>query len=94
LTQGVQFRPVHGWAHTLLQDFDKIDQYLVDPAQLFDYLSEAKALERWEPDHTPGRPLRVQSKVMEGYFVLWQNLHRMYRRLKERLREGGWPTAA
>jgi hypothetical protein len=85
----VQFDRFTGWAHTLLLDFDKIDQYLVDAAGLFDYLSEAKALERWEPDHTPGRPLRVQSKVMEGYFLLWQNLHRMYRRLKERLREEG-----
>jgi hypothetical protein len=85
----VQFDRFTSWAHTLLQDFDKIDQYLVDAAQLFDYLSEAKTLERWTPEGVPGRSVRSGSGIMEGYFLLWQNLHRMYKNFKARLRDEG-----
>ena len=39
------------WAPTLLKDFDTIDQYLVDnPKALFEYISDVKAMERWQLD--------------------------------------------
>ena len=44
----VTFEKFITWATTLLNDFDKIDQYLVDAKALFSYMSEAKALERWQ----------------------------------------------
>ena len=44
----VVFERFMTWASTLLNDFDKIDQYLVDAKALFSYMSEAKALERWQ----------------------------------------------
>ncbi len=83
----VQFDRFTGWAHTLLQDFDKIDQYLIDAEDLFDYLSEAKTLERWQPDMGPARLGSAKSKIIENYFLLWQNLHQIYLSLKERLKE-------
>ena len=46
----IQFDKFTSWAYTLLQDFDHIDQYLVNTKELFEYLSEAKTLERWQPD--------------------------------------------
>lgn len=73
------------WAHPLLQDFDKIDQYLVDISNLFDYLSKAKTIERWQPDMLPSRPVNTQSQVIDNYFKLWENLERTYHTLKERL---------
>ena len=36
------------WATMLLRDFDQIDQFLVDPDYLFSYITEAKAIERWQ----------------------------------------------
>src|ERR687889_694728 len=37
------------WASTLLEDFSRMDQEVVNTGKLFEYLSEAKALERWDP---------------------------------------------
>ena len=36
-----------GWAGLLLANFSNLDQNLADPHTVFDYLAEAKALERW-----------------------------------------------
>ncbi|HNX44921.1 MAG TPA: PD-(D/E)XK nuclease family protein [Bacteroidales bacterium] len=38
------------WGSRLLSDFDEIDQYLVDGVSVFSYLTEAKAIEHWNPD--------------------------------------------
>lgn len=82
----IQFDRFTSWAHPLLQDFDKIDQYLVDTKELFSYLTKAKAIERWQPDILPDSPV-IQSKVVDKYFKLWENLDQTYATLKERLSE-------
>jgi hypothetical protein len=63
----VQFDRFTAWAHPLLQDFDKIDQYLVDTKQLFSYLSKAKAIERWQPDVLPLRPFQTNTSTIDKY---------------------------
>ncbi len=85
----VQFDRFTSWAYTLLQDFDHIDQYLVDARQLFDYLSEAKTIERWQPDMPEGRVPQSSTEVLQKYFKLWDNLLTIYDRLKEKLIEQG-----
>lgn len=87
----VQFDRFTSWAYTLLQDFDHLDQYLVDTRQLFDYLSEAKTIERWQPDMPAGRmPLAGNgTDALQNYFKLWDNLQNIYLRLKARLRDQG-----
>ncbi len=40
------------WGQVLLNDFNEIDMYLVSANQLFSYLTEAKALSLWNPDHS------------------------------------------
>lgn len=40
------------WGSVLLQDFEDVDMYLADAAALFNYLSEAKAIELWNPGKT------------------------------------------
>ncbi|NTW23953.1 MAG: hypothetical protein HGA37_04585 [Lentimicrobium sp.] len=42
-----------GWSKGLIRDFEEIDQYLVDPAALFGFLSEAKAVSLWNLDGAP-----------------------------------------
>nr|WP_221627002.1 PD-(D/E)XK nuclease family protein [Pontibacter sp. Tf4] len=69
------------WAGTLLDDFSRIDQNLVDTGKLFEYLSEAKALERWEPRNLGW----TMSPAMRKYFSLWENIEKTYHNLKKHL---------
>ncbi|MBM3435318.1 MAG: hypothetical protein FJY07_03760, partial [Bacteroidetes bacterium] len=38
------------WGRVLLNDFNEIDKYLIDPASLFDYLTDIRAIELWNPE--------------------------------------------
>ena len=69
------------WAGTLLEDFNRIDKELVDTKQLFEYLSEAKALERWDPHEGSLKP----TPMVQNYFRLWDNLQRTYHTLRRHL---------
>lgn len=69
------------WSGILLEDFSRIDQSLVNTEKLFDYLSEAKALERWDPKYL-GKEL---SPTLRKYFSLWDNIEKTYHSLQERL---------
>ncbi|PRY11990.1 PD-(D/E)XK nuclease superfamily protein [Pontibacter ummariensis] len=69
------------WAGTLLEDFSRIDQNLVDTGKLFEYLGEAKALERWDPKFL-GKEL---SPTLWKYFSLWDNIEKTYHNLQKRL---------
>jgi len=67
------------WAQMLLADFNEIDAHLVDARQLFGYLTEAKAIEKWNPDHahlTEGEKkyLRFYQSLFEYYSVLHEKL--------------------
>ena len=78
------------WATTLLSDFDKIDQYLVDPKALFSYISEAKALERWQMqlgESQKGNNLKTART--DRYFKLFENIYTVYKNLRNRLTEEG-----
>jgi len=67
------------WAEQFMRDFDEIDHYLVDAAKLFDYLTEAKAIELWHPD---GSPLSTYEK---DYLAFYRSLIHYYNTLRERL---------
>jgi ATP-dependent helicase/nuclease subunit B len=69
------------WAATLLEDFSRIDRELVDPKQLFEYLSEAKTLERWDPHQGGLKP----TPLVQNYFKLWDNLQQTYHSLRQHL---------
>jgi hypothetical protein len=86
----VVFERFMTWASTLLTDFDKIDQYLVDPKALFSYISEAKALERWQMqlgESQKGNNLKTPRT--DRYFKLFENIYTVYQNLKNRLTEKG-----
>ena len=65
------------WATMLLRDFDQIDQFLVDPDYLFSYITEAKAIERWQIDWPKSR-VSIESERIKGYFELFSNLQKVY----------------
>ncbi|PWJ57324.1 PD-(D/E)XK nuclease superfamily protein [Dyadobacter jejuensis] len=78
------FERFMGWAAVLMSDLDKIDQYLVDTRYLFDYLSESKALERWQMALPEGKTLESQGGTKQ-YFALFENLQELYLKFRERL---------
>lgn len=80
----IDFDRFMGWASVLLSDLDKIDQYLVDTKYLFEYLSEAQALERWQQNLPSGRIL-PESNGSQQYFSLFVNIQKIYTLFKERL---------
>ncbi|AHJ98091.1 PD-(D/E)XK nuclease family protein [Hymenobacter swuensis] len=71
-----------GWSGLLLQDFSSLDQNLASPRKVFEYLSQAKALERWNlgDDFTP-------QSTTTAYFRFWDDLEKVYRRLQRRMRQ-------
>jgi hypothetical protein len=80
----IQFDRFMGWASVLLSDLDKIDQYLVDTHYLFDYLSEAKAISRWQESLPQGKTLQ-ESGGARQYFSLFENIKKIYAVFRERL---------
>jgi hypothetical protein len=86
----VVFERFMTWASTLLNDFDKIDQYLVDPKALFSYISEAKALERWQMQLGESQKDRnLKTPRTDRYFKLFENIYTVYKNLRSRLTEKG-----
>ncbi len=80
----IKFDRFMGWASVLLSDLDRIDQYLVDTDYLFDYLTEARAVERWEAALPQGRALNDTAGT-KNYFTLFENIKLVYRDFRERL---------
>ena len=86
----VVFERFMTWATTLLSDFDKIDQYLVDPKALFSYISEAKALERWQMQLGESQKgINMKTARTDRYFKLFENIYTVYQNLRSRLTEKG-----
>lgn len=79
------FDEFSGWGPTLLEDFSALDQELAEPARLFDYLSEARALERWQladgvvPENSAAREA----------FRFWNILERVYDDFQQALQRAG-----
>lgn len=84
IDEHLDFEPFIGWASVLLADFDRIDQYLVKPSYLFDYLTAAKALERWQASIPEGASI-AETTGTARYFQLFENLHAAYQALHARL---------
>lgn len=72
-----------GWSRGLLRDFEEIDQYLVNPASLFGFLSEAKAINLWNPD---GQGLTDFEKQYLNFF---NSLSSYYEGFRETLLKSG-----
>ena len=69
-----------GWSGLLLSDFSNLDQNLATPRKVFEYLSQAKALERWDLTALP-----EHSRLAGRSFSFWDQLEQVYRELKRRM---------
>jgi ATP-dependent helicase/nuclease subunit B len=69
------------WGQLLLNDFDEIDRYLVDPKQLFKNLRDVREIEQWSFN---GDDL---SKGQQKFMAFWDKLGPYYFAFEKRLNE-------
>ena len=60
------------WAKTLLQDFNEIDRYLLDPSHVLSYLKDIEDIKKW------GIEVENKTKLLENYIDFWKLLPLYY----------------
>lgn len=73
------FEKLSSWATTLLQDFNEIDRYLVNPNEIFSYLLDIERIKHWTPN------VNNQSKLVEDYLEFWKLLPNYYEKFTQHL---------
>ena len=63
---------VSRWSQMLLEDFDEIDKSLVNPKDVFNYLSDVKRIEKWYLD------LDSSSHDFDNYLEFYSSLNSIY----------------
>lgn len=97
-----KFDSFYFWGETLLDDFDQVDQHMVDARMLFTNLSDLKnidgALDYFSPDQkavvrrfweTFGTEEREYSSEKRDFLDIWQSLGKIYEEFQDRLLELG-----
>ncbi len=72
-----EFDEFLSWATVLLQDFNELDRHLVSAEDLYDFLSEAKAIESWQPQQNE------LSEFQYNYLRFWRSLKTYYQEFRE-----------
>lgn len=67
------------WAKTLLQDFNEIDRYLLEPSHVLSYLKDIEDIKRW------GLEVDQKTKLLENYIDFWKLLPVYYESLYNHL---------
>jgi hypothetical protein len=60
------------WAKTLLQDFNEIDRYLLDPKHVLSYLNDIDDIKKW------GIEVENKTQLLENYINFWKLLPTYY----------------
>ncbi|MFY8214722.1 MAG: PD-(D/E)XK nuclease family protein [Flavobacterium sp.] len=63
------------WAKTLLQDFNEIDRYLLDPMHVLTYIKDIEDIKRW------GVEVADKTQLLENYVDFWKLLPTYYHAL-------------
>ncbi|MBA6151821.1 PD-(D/E)XK nuclease family protein [Gelidibacter maritimus] len=66
------------WGQLLLQDFNEIDRYLIDPDHIFDYLKSIKEINHWSLSEE-------QTPYIKNYLAFWNRLKVYYKAFREAL---------
>ncbi|MGO4771526.1 PD-(D/E)XK nuclease family protein [Flavobacterium sp. W22_SRS_FK3] len=67
------------WAKTLLQDFNEIDRYLLEPSHVLSYLKDIEDIKKW------GIEVENKTRLLENYIDFWKLLPLYYNSLYEHL---------
>lgn len=71
------------WAKTLLQDFNEIDRYLLDPPHVLSYLKDIEDIKKW------GIAVENKTQLLENYIDFWKLLPNYYQSLYSHLLNKG-----
>ena len=71
------------WAKTLLQDFNEIDRYLLDPNHVLSYLKDIEDIKKW------GIEVENKTQLLENYIDFWKLLPHYYQSLYNHLLNKG-----
>jgi hypothetical protein len=71
------------WAKTLLQDFNEIDRYLLDPTYVLSYLKDIEDIKKW------GIEVENKTQLLENYIDFWKLLPNYYQSLYAHLLKKG-----
>ncbi len=71
ISEKEDFETYSSWAITLLNDFNEIDRYLVEPKPFFGYLASIKTLERWGVKDE-------KTELINNYLQFWESLPVFY----------------
>jgi hypothetical protein len=71
------------WAKTLLQDFNEIDRYLLDPSYVLSYLKDIEDIKKW------GIEVENKTQLLEKYIDFWKLLPNYYQSLYSHLLNKG-----
>ncbi|MEO7979154.1 PD-(D/E)XK nuclease family protein [Flavobacterium sp.] len=71
------------WAKTLLQDFNEIDRYLLEPSHVLSYLNDIEDIKKW------GIEVENKTKLLENYIDFWKLLPMYYESLYSHLLNKG-----
>ena len=69
------FENFANWGKTLLQDFNEIDRYLLNPNTILKYLENIKEIEHWSVD------IDKRTDLIENYLAFWKKLPTYYHAL-------------
>jgi len=69
------FETFANWAKTLLQDFNEIDRYLLEPNKILKYLENIKEVEHWSVDSDK------RTDLIDKYLIFWKKLPLYYHSL-------------
>lgn len=71
------------WAKTLLQDFNEIDRYLLEPNHVLSYLKDIEDIKHWSVDAEKRTPM------IDNYLQFWSLLPKYYEELYSHLLNKG-----
>ena len=71
------------WAKTLLQDFNEIDRYLLEPNHILSYLKDIEDIKKW------GIEVENKTHLLENYIDFWKLLPNYYQSLYNHLLNKG-----
>ncbi|WP_366185389.1 PD-(D/E)XK nuclease family protein [Flavobacterium ovatum] len=74
-SQQQSFELFANWAKTLLQDFNEIDRYLLDPKHVLSYLKDIEDIKKW------GIEVENKTQLLENYIDFWKLLPKYYESL-------------
>jgi hypothetical protein len=81
--QQQSFELFANWGKTLLQDFNEIDRYLLDPLYVLSYLKDIEDIKKW------GIEVENKTQLLENYIDFWKLLPNYYQSLYNHLFEKG-----